>query len=35
MTPVLQDLHWLPMSLQVEFKLLLMAYDALNFLASA
>ncbi len=34
-TPILQSLHWLPIKFRVSFKILLLAYKALNDLAPA
>ena len=34
-TPVLVDLHWLPVEQRIEFKILLLTYKALNGLAPA
>ncbi len=34
-TPILQSLHWLPIKFSISYKILLLAYKALNGLASA
>ncbi len=31
-TPILQSLHWLPIKLRISYKILLLAYKALNYL---
>ncbi len=32
-TPILQSLHWLPIKFRISYKILLLAYKALNYLA--
>ncbi len=34
-TPILQSLHWLPIKFRISYKILLLAYKALNGLAPA
>ncbi len=34
-TPILQSLHWLPIKFRISYKILLLAYKALNDLAPA
>ncbi len=34
-TPILQSLHWLPIEFRISYKILLLAYKALNDLAPA
>ncbi len=34
-TPILQSLHWLPIKFRISYKILLLAYKALNYLAPA
>ncbi len=34
-TPILQSLHWLPIKIRISYKILLLAYKALNGLAPA
>ena len=34
-TPILQDLHWLPVASRIDFKVLLFMYKSLNSLAPA
>ncbi len=34
-TPILQSLHWLPIKLRINYKILLLAYKTLNDLAPA
>ncbi len=34
-TTILQFLHWLPIKLRISYKILLLAYKALNYLAPA
>ncbi len=34
-TPILQSLHWLPIKFCISYKILLLAYKALNYLAPA
>ena len=34
-TPILASLHWLPVKSQIDFKILLITYQALNGLAPA
>ncbi len=35
MTAILQSLHWLPIKFRISYKILLLAYKALNDLAPA
>ncbi len=34
-TPILQSLHWLPIKFRISYKILLLAYKALTYLAPA
>ncbi len=34
-TPILQSLHWLPIKFRIRYKILVLAYKALNYLAPA
>ncbi len=34
-TPILQSLHWLPIKFRISYKIVLLAYKALNYLAPA
>ncbi len=34
-TPILQSLHWLPIKFRISYKIFLLAYKALNYLAPA